>query len=96
MKSAQNGFVSQLKAQTVGIASMLLGAGRETKDSEIDLGAGIVLHKKVGDTVAEGEPLATLFTNKESLIAEAANKLGSAYSLSSECPAEQPLIYGVV
>ncbi|XID93659.1 pyrimidine-nucleoside phosphorylase [Paenibacillaceae bacterium WGS1546] len=57
------GFVSAIAAERIGVAAMLLGAGRATKDSEIDLGVGIVLHKKIGDAVAVGEPLATIYAN---------------------------------
>ena len=51
-------------ANDIGIASMMLGAGRQTKEDTIDLGVGIVLNKKVGDTVKEGEPLLTIYSNQ--------------------------------
>lgn len=63
----ESGFVSFIEADEVGTAAMLLGAGRATKDSVIDLAVGIVLHKKVGDAVKEGESLATIYSNTEDI-----------------------------
>ncbi len=77
----RDGFVVDLVALQVGHASMLLGAGRATKDSIIDLGAGILLHKKVGDAVRKGDSLATLYANDAGLIAGAAEELRHAYVL---------------
>ena len=96
VKSLQSGYINKMKASTLGIASMLLGAGRVTKESEIDLAAGIYLHKKVGDYINKGEPLATLYTNSESKIEEAKNKLLSAYSFSEQALKQRPLIFGIV
>lgn len=59
------GYVRQIHAENVGIAAMLLGAGRQTKEDSIDYSVGVVLHKKVGEKVAEGEPLVTIYANKE-------------------------------
>lgn len=61
----QAGYVSKIEADDIGTAAMLLGAGRATKESEIDLAVGLVLHKKVGDQVAEGESLMTIHANTE-------------------------------
>ncbi len=77
----RDGFVVDLVALQVGHASRLLGAGRATKDSIIDLGAGILLHKKVGDAVRKGDSLATLYANDAGLIAGAAEELRHAYVL---------------
>ena len=54
-------------ADEIGVASMLLGAGRATKEDTIDLAVGIVLHKKVGDKVSEGESLLTIHSNRENV-----------------------------
>ena len=61
------GFVAKIEAEDIGTAAMLLGAGRATKESEIDLAVGLVLRKKVGDAVAEGESLLTIFANQENV-----------------------------
>lgn len=63
----EGGYVSFIEADEVGTAAMLLGAGRATKESEIDLAVGIVLHKKVGDAVKDGESLATIHANTENV-----------------------------
>lgn len=67
--SKENGFVSLIEADEVGTAAMLLGAGRATKESIIDLAVGIVLHKKVGDKVKVGESLATIHANSKNVTA---------------------------
>ncbi|EIA19000.1 pyrimidine-nucleoside phosphorylase [Listeria fleischmannii] len=59
------GFVSEIVADEIGIAAMILGAGRATKEDEIDLAVGLMLRKKVGDAVKIGEPLVTIFSNQE-------------------------------
>jgi len=61
----RDGVVAEMDAEELGVAGMLLGAGRETKDSELDLAAGLMLHKKIGDKVMAGEPLVTIYSNKE-------------------------------
>ncbi|EUJ47525.1 pyrimidine-nucleoside phosphorylase [Paenilisteria rocourtiae] len=61
----ESGVVAEIVADEIGIAAMLLGAGRATKEDEIDLAVGIMLRKKVGDKVEIGEPLVTIYANKE-------------------------------
>jgi len=63
----EDGYIAEIIADEVGTAAMLLGAGRETKESTIDLAVGLVLHKKVGDRVKKGEPLVTLHSNTENI-----------------------------
>lgn len=66
-KAKSSGVVSELIANEIGVASMMLGAGRQTKEDEIDLSVGIVLNKKVGDVVKEGESLLTIHSNRENV-----------------------------
>lgn len=66
-KAQSSGVVSELIANEIGIASMMLGAGRQTKEDEIDLSVGIVLNKKVGDVVKEGDSLLTIHSNRENV-----------------------------
>lgn len=61
------GYVAKIEADDIGTAAMLLGAGRATKESEIDLAVGLVLRKKVGDEVREGESLVTVYANTENI-----------------------------
>lgn len=62
-----SGVVAKLVANEIGIAAMMLGAGRQTKEDTIDHGVGLKLHKKVGDQVEEGESLATIYSNTEQI-----------------------------
>ena len=66
-KAKSSGVVSELIANEIGVASMMLGAGRQTKEDDIDLSVGIVLNKKVGDNVNEGESLLTIHSNRENV-----------------------------
>lgn len=61
----ESGYVTKIDADSIGVAAMLLGAGRATKDDDIDLAVGIVLHKKIGDAVRVGEALATIHANQK-------------------------------
>lgn len=65
----KDGVVSEVDAEELGVAAMMLGAGRETIDSELDLAAGLMLHKKIGDPVKKGESLLTIYSNKEDVSA---------------------------
>ncbi|WP_242213912.1 pyrimidine-nucleoside phosphorylase [Bacillus cereus group sp. BfR-BA-01383] len=62
-----SGVISNIVADEIGIAAMLLGAGRATKEDEIDLAVGLMLRKKVGDEVKEGEPFVTIYANRENV-----------------------------
>ncbi len=92
----ESGVVSEIVADKVGTVAMILGAGRETKDSAIDLSAGIVLHKKVGDEVEAGEALATLYTNKSAEVVEDATERLLAYITIAEEAATPTLIHRTV
>lgn len=63
LPALKSGYVSRIIANEIGVASMMLGAGRATKEDTIDLAVGLVLHKKVGDKVIEGESLLTIHSN---------------------------------
>lgn len=65
VKAEEAGVISKINADELGVAAMLLGAGRETMESELDLAAGLMLHKKIGDAVEEGETIVTIYSNKE-------------------------------
>lgn len=90
----QSGVISEIVADEIGVAAMMLGAGRETKESEIDLSAGLYLHKKVGDTIEKGEALATLYTNKEQ-VDEVKEKILDNIKISDEGQAPE-LIYEII
>ncbi|MPQ23561.1 pyrimidine-nucleoside phosphorylase [Bacillus paralicheniformis] len=67
VRAKEAGVVSEIVADQIGVAAMLLGAGRATKEDKIDLAVGIMLRKKVGDAVEKGEPLVTLYANRENV-----------------------------
>lgn len=94
--SEQNGYIESIKTDSLGIAAMILGAGRETKESTIDYSAGIVLSKKTGMEVRKGDLLATLYTNDREKIAEAEKVLRRSFSFSDHAPAGRPLILAYV
>lgn len=94
--ASQTAYISHLKSRIVGTSAMLLGAGRATKDSVIDLTAGIYLHHKIGAMVQKGQKLATLYANDESKLAEAKQHLATAYQFSQHQPKLRPLIFGKV
>lgn len=81
VKASQSGFISAIEAEEIGIAAMLLGAGRATKEDNIDFAAGITMVKKVGDRVGQGDTICILHTNSEQNI-EAENMAKKAFSIS--------------
>lgn len=89
------GFISSMDCEKIGTASMMLGAGRVTKDDKIDLTAGIVLQAKTGDYVAFGDPLATLYSNNKESLKQAADVFKSAIIIGA-APTRPPLIYKTV
>lgn len=95
-RSPSTGYIAQLHAEGVGVASMVLGAGRESKESKIDLGAGIYLHARMGDFVNAGDRIATLYTANDSKIDEAEKLLAQALSFTDVPPRLQPLVLDVV
>lgn len=92
----ESGYIAHMDTEGCGIASCMLGAGRETKDSAIDYAAGIILHKKTGDYVKKGETLAVLYAAEEGLFAAAEEKYMASITVSQEKPAAEPLIYARV
>lgn len=79
--SEKTGYIQKITCDEIGICSLILGGGRETKESEIDLSVGLILEKKVGDYVEAGEPLAYLHGNDESKCATAIKRFLEAYHI---------------
>ena len=92
----ETGYICELKAEKVGIASLLLGAGRETKESTIDLSAGIILNYKMGDFVTKGDVLALLYTNKKEALSKSEALVLEAYSFSTKQIEKPSLILEVL
>lgn len=87
--SPVDGYVSHIESDRVGISAMKLGGGRETKESAIDLSVGILINKKVGDSVKKGEKIATLYANDNAKLEAALSELEQSYSYS-QTPVERP------
>ncbi|HAR6141477.1 TPA: pyrimidine-nucleoside phosphorylase [Staphylococcus pseudintermedius] len=94
LPAKRSGVVSEMIANEIGIASIMLGAGRQTKEDVIDLAVGLVLNKKVGDRVEEGESLLTIYANSED-VEQVKQKLYDNITISDH--AEQPqLIHTII
>ena len=96
VKSPRSGYISKIEAEEVGVSAMILGAGRETKEDVLDLAAGIVLEKKIGEYVNEGEVLATMYLNKEDKLESAIERFVNAYTIVDKKVEPKKLVYGVV
>ncbi len=96
VKSPKSGYISKIEAEEVGMSAMILGAGRETKEDTLDMAAGIVLEKKVGDYVNEGDILAYIHYNKEDKLESARERFINSYEIVEEKVNPRKLIYGVV
>jgi pyrimidine-nucleoside phosphorylase len=90
--SPRSGHVGSLAALRVGLAALHLGAGRRAKDDAVDHAVGIVCHRKRGDEVAEGEPLAEVHARDEQSAAEAAAEVLAAYELADAPPRARPIV----
>ncbi len=90
------GYIHQIKASQLGLASMKLGAGRETKESTLNYGAGIYLHHKVGDYVNVGSILCTLYADDAGLFTHSESYLNDAYTISEEVPVIEKMVLKII
>jgi pyrimidine-nucleoside phosphorylase len=96
MTSPRDGYVSQLDAMVVGLTALDLGAGRKQKGDPVDHAVGIVLHKKIGDSVGRGEDLCTVHAQSEESADAAQARLLEAYAWEDHAVEAPPLVYQVV
>ena len=96
ISSPRAGYISRLCADDIGQAVMLLGAGRQRLDSEVDLAIGIVLEHKIGDRIQAGERLCSIYYNEEDHLEEATQMVEDAFHISSTPPETRPLIFEVL
>ena len=96
LTAEKDGYISTIQCEEVGICSLILGGGRETKDSVIDLSVGIVLNKKKGDYVRKGDTIAVLFANDKGKEEAAEKRLRAAITISENPPAPKRMIKGIV
>jgi pyrimidine-nucleoside phosphorylase/thymidine phosphorylase len=95
--SPEAGYVHAMDCEKVGIASLVLGGGRERKEDSVDHAVGIILHKKTGDKVAKGEALCTLYYNTADRLEEARGLITSSYRVAqAPAKAQRPLIHRVM
>ncbi len=94
--NTEEGYVSRILAEEIGLASLVLGGGRLTKESEIDLSVGILLHKKRGDMVRSQDALATIYANDMEKAKEAYGRIVRAYEISREPVEEVSMVKGVI
>jgi pyrimidine-nucleoside phosphorylase len=92
----QDGYVTEIHAAEIGLASMVLGAGRAKKDDAIDHAVGLLMHKRIGDTVRRGEALATVYVNDVTNREEATRRVLGAVRIGDHEPNVPPLVYDVV
>ncbi len=96
IQSPLEGYIEHIECDEIGICSLILGGGRETKESDIDLSVGLVLSKKVGDFVRKGEALAVIHANDSEKLRSAKERFLKAYTFSEAPVEKKKLIKGIV
>jgi pyrimidine-nucleoside phosphorylase len=96
IKANKSGYIQKIDSRLVGESAMLLGAGREEKESKIDLSVGIVLKKKVGNRININEDLAEVHYNDSEKLKEAKKKLLSSFIIGNKKPVKLPLILATI
>src|SRR5271169_6886674 len=94
--SRRAGYVTAIHCEQVGVASMLLGGGRETKEESVDPAVGLVLEKKIGDVVTAGENLCTVHYNLDARLPPAMRLLSESFEIGDEAPAALPLVRKII
>ena len=96
VKAQTEGYISAMNTEEIGMTSLVLGGGRETKESEIDLTVGMVFHKKIGDKVMPADTIAVLHANDEEKLKAAITRLQAAITVKPEPCKPLTHILGVV
>ena len=96
IRSEQDGFVERINAQEIGICSLILGGGRETKDSQIDPAVGLVFSKKIADPVKKGDLLATIYGNDEEKVKQAVKHFKENFHIAKDQPEKPQMIKQVL
>ena len=96
VKSEEEGYVSQILAEEIGKAAMIIGAGRATKEDEIDHSVGVLVLKKVGDFVKKGDVIAEICYNNSKDVEKSANMILGAYKFSSEKVEKPKIIFEIL
>ena len=90
------GYIKKLDAKSVGLAALLLGAGREKAGDTVDPAVGILMKKRCGDRIEKDEPIAYMYVNDETNLDEAASKLVNAVCVADEKPEDEALVYDII
>src|SRR5262245_2246140 len=96
VKSTTSGFLAATNCMEFGVALAMLGGGREKKEDKIDPGVGLEFHKRIGDRVAAGETLVTIFYNSDAKLAEAKLRIQESFSITPQQSAPRKLIRRLV
>ncbi len=96
VKAPESGYITAMETEDVGSVCVILGAGRQTKEDDIDHSAGIVLEKKTGMPVEKGDVIAVLYCSDEALLKPAEEKFLKAVTIKNEKPEARPLIFEIV
>ncbi|ABV33554.1 MULTISPECIES: thymidine phosphorylase [Pseudothermotoga] len=96
VRIGESGYVNRIDAELIGVASMLLGAGRVKKEDEIDPGVGLEVLKKVGNFVEANEPVARIYVSEKSDIDSAIKLIKSAYKISNDRPQSPEILLEVI
>jgi pyrimidine-nucleoside phosphorylase len=96
VKSGASGFLTATNCMEFGVALAMLGGGREKKEDKIDPGVGLEFHKRIGDRVAAGETLVTIYYNSDAKLAEAKQRVADAFHIATQQTAHKPLIRRLV
>ena len=96
LKADKDGYISKIAARCIGLASQHTGAGRATKEDEIDLAAGIYVHRKVGDEIHKGDVLATFYANNPEKLQNAVNEAQKAFEISDQKVEKPKLIKEII
>ena len=90
------GYIKKLDAKSIGLAALLLGAGREKAGDTVDPAVGILMKKRCGDRIEKDEPIAYMYVNDETNLDEAVSKLVNAVSVADEKPEDEALVYDII
>jgi pyrimidine-nucleoside phosphorylase len=97
VKSPATGFITSIMCEQIGTAGVLLGGGRARKEDSVDPAVGIIVHKKLGDSVVAGEALCTVHYNSAERLASAAPLIEKSYTIGSSAPLQaRPLVHRVI
>ncbi len=96
IRAASSGFITDVNSEEIGMAALMTGAGRKSKNDSIDSSAGIILEKHVGNSVEKGEVIMTLYSSSVSDMTAAAERAENAVSISSKAAKEKPVVLKII